>query len=123
MNLGLSIALSHEGDSMWSSTRVDPWSTIIFDVFTSMISLWHLNCSCLYCSQMTLCNGPNLNGLIEDANKELKLVYTWVKVNKLKKVTKKVTKLKKLQKIQILKFCNRADTGCGTDGQTDRRTG
>ena len=29
------------------------------------------------------CNGPNLNDLIEETNEELKLVYTWVKVNKL----------------------------------------
>ena len=29
------------------------------------------------------CNGPNLNDLIEEINEELKLVYTWVKVNKL----------------------------------------
>ena len=29
------------------------------------------------------CNGLNLNDLIEEINEELKLVYTWVKVNKL----------------------------------------
>ena len=29
------------------------------------------------------CNGPNLNDLTEEINEELKLVYTWVKVNKL----------------------------------------
>ena len=29
------------------------------------------------------CNGPNLKDLVEEINEELKLVYTWVKVNKL----------------------------------------
>ena len=29
------------------------------------------------------CNGPNLNDPIEEINEELKLVYTWVNVNKL----------------------------------------
>ena len=71
-----------ENDKMWCSTWLNLGPIIIFDLYQWLafcFQVFHANSFCRW----LFCTGPNLHDIVCQINQEIKIIYSWVKANKL----------------------------------------